>query len=121
MEGRRSTEAFWVINFRAAVLCVACDIPASRKVCGFTQLNSKHGCYQCPKELDIGGIDDPTDYSGFEHCPYRNIKEHRRQVDEIMHQTTQEDRSRLESSYGPRYTLLLRLPYFDLVKFTVVD
>ncbi len=29
---------------RAALLCVACDIPATRKVCGFTGHSSSHGC-----------------------------------------------------------------------------
>ena len=107
--------------FRASLLCVACGISASRKVCGFTQHNSKHGRNKCTKEFDVGGIGDRTDYSGFEHCRSRNIIEHGRQVDEIMQQTTQEDRSRLESSYGARYSELLRLPYFDVVRFTVVD
>ena len=77
--------------FRTALLCVACDIIyASRKICGFTQHNSKHGCNKCTKEFDVGGIGDPTDYSGFEHCRSRNIIEHRRHVDEIMQQTTLE-------------------------------
>ena len=40
--------------FRAALLCVTCDIPASRNVCGFTQHKSKHGCNKCTKEFDVG-------------------------------------------------------------------
>lgn len=107
--------------FKAALLCVACDMPASRKVCGFTGHHSKKGCNKCTKTFNIGGIGVPNDYSGFEPCELRNIVEHRRQIDEISAQSTQELRNSTESSYGSRYSELLRLPYFDCVRFTVVD
>ena len=58
-----------------ALLYVACDIPASRKVCGFTGHNSSRGCNKCTKEFKTGGIVEPTDYSGFEPCPSRNTVE----------------------------------------------
>ena len=32
----------WIV--RAALLSVSCDIPASRKVCGFTGHSAYHGC-----------------------------------------------------------------------------
>jgi hypothetical protein len=57
----------------------------------------------------------------FESCPSRNILEHRRQVDDVLSKTTQEERSRAESQYGVRYSELLRLLYFDCIRFTVVD
>ena len=63
----------------------------------------------------------PNDYSGFENCRGRNGKEHTRQIDEILAQTTQEARSATEFLYGARYSELLRLPYFDCVLFKVVD
>lgn len=107
--------------FRAALLCVACDIPASRKVCGFFGHQSRNGCNKCTKTFITGGIGAPTDYSGFESCTPRNIIEHRRQIAEILDQTTQELRNASESSYGVRYSELLRLPYFDCVRFNVVD
>ena len=68
-----------------------------------------------------GNIGDQTDYSGFESCPSRNIVQHGRQVDEILSKTTQEERSRAESQYGLKYSELLKLPYFDCIRFTVVD
>ena len=108
-------------RFRAALLCVACDMPASKKVCGFTAHNSKHGCNKCTKEFLTGGIGEATDYSGFEYCTSRNIVDHRRHVEEILAQSTQELRNAKESLYGARYTELLRLPYFDCIRFTIVD
>ena len=52
--------------FKGALLCVACDIPASRKLCGFTGCQFKMGCNKCYKEFNVGGIGEPNDYSGFE-------------------------------------------------------
>ena len=108
-------------TFKASLLCVACDLPASRKVCGFTGHNSAHGCNKCKKIFETGNIGDQTDYSGFESCALRNILEHRRQIDDVQSKTTQEERNRAESNYGVRYSELLRLPYFDCIRFTVID
>ena len=37
------------VRIRAALSCVACDIPASRNVCGFLGHNAKLGCNKCLK------------------------------------------------------------------------
>ena len=67
-------------TFKACLLCVACDLPASRKVCGFTGHNSTRGCNKYTKAFNIGNIGDSSDYSGFESCLLRNIVDHRQQV-----------------------------------------
>ena len=36
---------------RCALLCVACDIPASRKVCGFLGHSATLGCSNCMKQF----------------------------------------------------------------------
>ena len=73
------------------------------------------------KNVYHGNINDKTDFSGFESCPLRNIVEHRRQVNDVQSKTTQEERNRAESNYGARFSELLRLPYFDCIRFTVID
>ena len=108
-------------RFRAALLCVACDMPASKKICGFTAHNARRGCNKCTKEFQTRGIGEATDYSGFEPCRGRNIIDHRRNIEEIQAQTTQELRNAKESLYGARYSDLLRLPYFDCIRFTIID
>ncbi len=108
-------------RFRAALLSVACDMPASKKVCGFTAHNSKRGCNKCRKEFVTGGIGEGTDYSGFDACRSRNIVDHRKHVEEILAQTTQELQNAKVSLYGARYSELLRLSYFDCIRFTIVD
>ena len=34
-------------TYRAALLCVACDLPAAHKVCGFLSHSSSHSCSKC--------------------------------------------------------------------------
>lgn len=41
------------IRVRAALSCVVCDIPASRKVCGFLGHNAKLGCNKCLKVFTL--------------------------------------------------------------------
>ena len=48
---------------RAALLCVACDIPAARKVGGFLGHSANYGCSKCMK-LFPGSVGN-KDYSGF--------------------------------------------------------
>jgi hypothetical protein len=79
------------------------------------------GCNKYTEAFGVGGVGVPNDYLGFENCRSRNIIEHRRQIEEILSNTTQEARSATESLYDARYSQLLRLPYFDYVCFTVVD
>ena len=96
-------------------------MPASKKVCGFTAHNSKRGCNKCCKEFQTHGVGEAVDYSGFDACPRRNIVEHRGHIEEILAESTQESRNAKESLYGARYSELLRLPYFDCIRFTIVD
>ncbi len=52
------------ISLRIAVTCIACDIPASRKVCGFLGHNAALGCNKCFKKFNNVSLGH-TDYSGF--------------------------------------------------------
>lgn len=44
------------VKYRLALLCVGCDVPASRKLCGFLGHSATVGCNKCKKrfEGDIG-------------------------------------------------------------------
>ena len=50
-------------KIRCAVLCVSCDIPAGRKLCGFLSHSACLGCSRCykPFPVSVGNMD----YSGF--------------------------------------------------------
>ena len=107
-------------KFHAALLCVGCDIPAVRKVCGFTGHGSNIGCSKC-KKFFPGSVGTKIDFSGFEPCPPRSNNEHRLQAQEILNQTTAGDCANLEQQFGTRYTELMLLPYFDCVRFHIID
>ena len=40
-------------RFRLALLCVGCDIPASRELCGFLGHVATMGCNKCKKEFPV--------------------------------------------------------------------
>ena len=66
------------VKVRCALLCVACDIPASKKVCGFLGHAANYGCSKCLKQFpgDIG----EKDYSGFirSSWPKRTLEQHKK-------------------------------------------
>lgn len=107
-----------VQNVRCALLCLACDIPACRKVAGFLSHNAKLGCTRCYKEF--GGEEY---YGGFDRSKWapRNNEQHRRNVDKICQSKNNRTRTQLESKYGCRYSVLLDLPYFDPVRMSIID
>ena len=64
----------------AALLCVAADIPATRKACGFVGHSANRACSKCFK-LFIGGFGEKKDFSGFQDClswPKRDRMSHNR-------------------------------------------
>lgn len=107
------------VNVRLAVSCVACDIPASRKLCGFLGHNAVLGCNKCLKEFTVvsRGI---LDYSGFdrENWVERNVHVHRSRCSEVLKTTSKTKMRKAESTNGVRYS---DLSYFDPVRFTIVD
>lgn len=106
---------------RCAVLCVSCDLPAGRKLCGFLGHSARLGCSKCTKEF--GGSFGARDYSGFNRSEWkgRSASIHRKNIDKIKASTTKTQRNKLESYYGCRYSCLLELPYFDPPVMLVVD
>ena len=87
---------------------------------GFLSFAARQGCSRC-KKVFPGGFGEKRDYSNFEQCEKRTNEEHRREAQETLNQTSAKDRQQVESKYGTRYSELMRLPYFDCVRFTIID
>ena len=108
-------------KIRCALLCVACDLPAGRKVCGFLSHNAHFGCSRCWKKFrgSVGSMD----FSGFdrEHWRTRTGSEHRMLATRQICMTTKSYRDDAESSSSCRYSVLLELPYFDAPHMLIVD
>ena len=110
------------IKIRLALACIACDIPASREVCDFLGHNAAFGCNKCYKKFQFNSAGH-VDYSGFDRDAWtlRDFDTHRRHCQQIMKETTKTNIRKKESELGVRYSILLSLPYFNPVRFTIVD
>jgi len=106
---------------RCALLCICCDLPAGRKVCGFLGHAARYGCSKCGKSFE--GSVGQIDYSGFDRdtWPPRNVLEHRQVCQRLLSCCTKKDQHNIESNTGYRYSVLLKLLYFDSTRMLVVD
>ena len=104
------------VNIRVALSCIACDIPATRKVCGFIGHHASLACNKCFKKFPVQ-FASSTDYSGYDRSTWtlRSCSMHRRHCEEISKEKTKTAMRKMESKYGVRYSVLLSLPYFDPV------
>jgi len=111
-----------LICVKLALTCVTCDIPASRKVCGFLSHNAALACNKCLKRFDVQ-FNQPTDFSGFdrENWILRSHQQHLSDVDKTTKEVTKTGKQSVESKLGVRYSVLLALPYFDPVRFVAID
>lgn len=109
---------------RLAVLCVTCDIPASRKLCGFLGFSARKGCNKCKKDFPRSSFGDKQDFSGFDRDSWnlRTNTDHREQVWRVHNSvTSKKDREKKESVNGVRFSSLIYLPYFDFIACVVID
>jgi len=115
------------VYIRAALTCCACDVPTTRKLCGFVGHNTSLGCSKCkkvfPSSRHSSGRGALLDFLGYdeENWSNRNIEEHHQQAYLHLNAQTKDQQKSIEKIYGIRYSILLELPYWDPVKFSVVD
>ena len=110
---------------RAAVICCACDVPATRKLCGFVAHSATLGCSKCLKpfpSVQVSGV-KRMDYSGFDRETWqpRSPQVHYDKAIEYLHADTQSRRKAITKEFGVRYSCLLELSYFNPVRFAVLD
>ena len=106
---------------QCALVSVGCDLPAGRKLCGFLSHSANLGCSRCYAEFSRGfGCQD---YSGFDRTTWelRTNQKHRKNVATILKCSTKTAQEEKESTFGCRYSALLKLPYFDPVKMLSID
>ncbi len=105
---------------RAALICVSCDIPASRKVSGFVGHNAYRACSRCLKPFPTEVFGQKADFTGTDrsNCTKRSTLSHR---DEAQAHKEAITKAQQKLKHGCRYSVLLELPYFDVVRFSVID
>ncbi len=108
-------------KIRCALMCVSCDIPAGRKICGFLGHSARLGCSRCLKEFP--GTVGSMDYSGFDRYGWkeRTMRDHNAKAFSIQTLNTVTAIESAESRNGCRFSELLLLPYFDAPKMLVID
>ena len=119
----KSSLSRFALVFRAAVMCVSSDVPATRKICGFKSHSAVFGCSRCLKQFP-GGFGEKRDYSGFDRNLWksRTNQDHRRQAVKIAKCKTKAQRNLLGQKSGiAHYSILLDLDYFDVIRFCTVD
>ena len=108
----------FALTFRAAVISISSNVPATRRICGFKGHLAILGCSRCLKKFP-GGFGKKRDYSGFDRNSWspRTDEEHQHQATRISKSKTQPDRivaSAITVSYWSSYI-------FDVIRFCTVD
>ena len=96
---------------RAVLSCVSCDIPATRKVCGFYGFNALKGCSKCLKDFPTENFGCKPDYSGYDVNEWisRDNKTQTSIALKSKDAITASSALKIERTYGARYSELQRL------------
>lgn len=108
---------------RALLACICSDLPATRKLCGFLSHSASLGCSKCLKSFPSHSFGDKLDYSGFNSLNWevRNNEAHKRNANLAKEAVTATARTSLERQHGLRYSVLLSLPNFDVIRYHTID
>ncbi|XP_035986582.1 uncharacterized protein LOC118560045 isoform X2 [Fundulus heteroclitus] len=109
--------------YRAALLCLSSDIPATRKCGGFVGHGAYRGCHKCLKTFSKKGFGEKIDYSGFERSSWepRTSKDHTHYAGLSKRAKTRAEQKIIERKYGARWSELFRLSYYDAIRFVIID
>ncbi|XP_073670897.1 uncharacterized protein [Paramisgurnus dabryanus] len=109
--------------YRAALLCLSSDIPATRKCGGFVGHGAYRGCHKCLKTFSKKEFGEKMDYSGFERFSWepRMSKDHIYYAGLSKRAKTKAEQKIIEREYGARWSELFRLSYYDAIRFVVID
>ena len=81
------------------------------------------GCSKCFKEFPRASLGDKPDFSGFdrESWEQRSNEDHRVAAEKVHQAKTPTDAQTFASSSGARYSVLFQLPYYDAIRFALID
>ena len=91
-------------------VCVACDMPAARKVCGFVGHNALRGCSKCLTVFPCASFGEKSDYSNFNRASweFRDSDKHRDMAMKYKNCVTKADQKLIAREYGLRYSVIAR-------------
>ena len=81
------------------------------------------GCSKCFKEFPRASFGEKPDFSGFDRDSWepRSNSDHRAAADKVRQAKTPSDAQRFASLSGARYSVLFQLPYYDAIRFALID
>lgn len=108
---------------RGMLSCIANDVPAARKVCGFASHNARLGCSRCLKVFPTEEFGDVPDYSGYDVSNWlqRTNEQVRSGGVKFLQAKTAQARKAVVRQFGCRYTILSELPSLNIVRNTIID
>ena len=109
------------ITVRAALIASVCDIPATQKLGGFLGHNSHHACWKCSKYFPYSETLKRVDFAGSDTGCLRTHDDHKTNAIKTLKAVTQTERNLLESQCGSRFTELMHLPYYNCIRFSIID
>ena len=100
---------------RSVIALVISDMPAARKISGFAAPTSRHLCNLCwLQKSNIGEFN--TD-----RWKRRTLEEYRDAATRWRDAETKKEQGRIFKEAGIRWSELLRLPYWDPIRFLAID
>ena len=112
-------------NMKAALLCVTSDLPALRKVTQFLGHKADLGCSRCKfrgeREPGTAGASGRMSYFTSGNHEKRSHNQIIQQGREYLSATTKARAANIAQKNGVRFSELLKLPYFDIVRMSVTD
>ncbi|GBB85073.1 hypothetical protein RclHR1_11640011, partial [Rhizophagus clarus] len=100
-----------------ALIIASCDIPGIRKLCEhISALASCHRCEKRANNRNFGGMADMSDW-----FIIKDPVEHYQKALEWRRCKSNAERKRFVKVNGVRWSEILRLLYFDLIQFVVID
>ena len=110
---------------KVALAGVSCDIPAVRKVCGFPGHSATLGCSKCKQRFRSPNASRkvPPNYSEYDRqkWPSRDVQTNKVDAAQYLMAKSEEEQNRFTKHRGVRYSALLEIPYFDPIRFNVID
>ena len=110
---------------RAALIAVSSDLPAVRKITQFLGHKADLGCTRCKftaeREPGTRGASGRMSYITPVPCSSRNHTEVVEQGEEFKNASSKAEATRISQKNGVRYSELMRLPYFDIVRMSCTD
>ena len=109
-------------TLRAMLLCITCDLPATRKVCGFSNFNGLYGCSKCMKFVTATFGAKPL-YGGFDCDNWiaRDMCTHKSQALKCREAHTNSERIAIRRECGVKYSELLLIPHFNIIRCHIID